>query len=266
MTDRQRREVEYHKGYAALQSGGPVSFEVLYSPNRRWWNAYWDMWTYLTSLDLIEKRVLVVGCGDGKDAILFAKSGAKVSGFDISPDMLAVARTREKLSNVSGIDFGEMPSESLTYPDETFDLVFARDILHHVDISQTMREVTRVAKRGALFVASEVYSHSITDRIRHARWIEGWLYPRVQKIIYGNEKPYITEDERKMTEVDTGLVKSFLASISREKYFNFVVLRLISGENAPASMLDRIFLMLLGKWGGKLVAGRIVLVGNLPSR
>ena len=266
LTDRQRREVEYHKGHATLQKADPITFDVLYSPKRRWWNAYWDLWTYLTSLDLKEKRVLVVGCGGGEDAILFAALGAKVSAFDLSPDMLAIARARASASDVRDIDFAEMPSERLDYHDAEFDLVFARDILHHVDIPQTMREVTRVAKPAALFVADEIYSHSLTDHIRHAGWVENWLYPRVQKIIYGNKKPYITEDERKMTEVDIGLVKGFLAGISREKYFNFLVTRLISDNHASLNRVDRILLMLLGKRGGKIVAGRIVLVGNMPSR
>jgi hypothetical protein len=76
LTDRQRRELEYHCDHAAeyqkiLQE--PFPCDVLRPSQRRWWNAYWDMYTYLLSLDLRAKRCLVVGCGFGSDALYLAK-------------------------------------------------------------------------------------------------------------------------------------------------------------------------------------------------
>jgi ubiquinone/menaquinone biosynthesis C-methylase UbiE len=262
LTQRQQREIDYHKGHAALQRVTPMKFDVLYSEKRRWWNAYWDVWTYLKALGLKGKRVLVVGCGAGDDAILFGELGAKVSAFDLSPDMIAIARARAALSNVE-VDFAVMPSENLAYPDNTFDLVFACDILHHVDIPRTMDQLRRVSKNGALFVANEIYSHSVTEHIRRAGFVEKRVYPLVSKIIYRGQKPYITADERKMTEADIALVKRGLGAISRERYFNFLVTRIISNKSAMISRMDRLLLSVLGKSFGRIVAGRIVLIGEI---
>lgn len=265
LTDRQRREVEFHKDYAAKYNLAPLKFDILYSPKRRWWNAYWDVWGYLKALGLKDKRVLVVGCGAGEDAILFAEIGARVSAFDLSPDMLTVAKAKAKASHCGEIDFGEMPSEALTYPDATFDLIFACDILHHVDIPRTMSEVARVAKPSALFVANEIYSHSITDRIRKSRLVEKFLYHRMKNTIYRGETPYITEDERKMTERDIASVKDNLAGIVREKYFNFLIGRVLPHGIRPLSKMDRCLLVLAGRPLGKVLAGRIVLIGKVRS-
>ena len=199
LTDRQQRELDYHREHAKLHQSvlsSPFSWDVLRHPERRWWNAYWGMYEYLVSCDLTDKRVLVVGCGFGDDALRLAKLGAKVSAFDLSPDSLQIAKTlavREGLE----IIFEEMPAEKMLYEDNSFDYVLARDILHHVDIPSTMREIVRVAKPGAVFVVNEIYSHSLTDKIRHSTLVEKVLYPKMRRLIYGPGKPYITEDREK---------------------------------------------------------------------
>ena len=53
---------EEHVGHAALLDQ-PIAWEILERPETRWWNAYWQMYAVLKSLDLRGKSVLVVGCG-----------------------------------------------------------------------------------------------------------------------------------------------------------------------------------------------------------
>ena len=151
------------------------------------------MYKYLVSCDLKDKRVLVVGCGFGYDALRLAKLGAKVSAFDLSPDSLQIAKA---LALREGLDiiFEEMPAEKMLYEDNSFDYIISRDILHHVDIPTTMSEIVRVAKPSAMFVVNEIYSHSVTDKIRHSALVEKVLYPKMRRLIYGSGKPYITED------------------------------------------------------------------------
>src|SRR5207245_524146 len=86
------------------------------------------------------KRVLVPGCGFGDDAIRLAKLGADVYAFDLSPDMLEIARQRAAKMSVPSIHLDEMPAEALTYSDNFFDLVYFNDILHHVDIPKSVAE------------------------------------------------------------------------------------------------------------------------------
>lgn len=192
LTDRQRRELEYHRAHAQEHKAlltEPFSWEVLDRPSRHWWNAYWQMYAYLIGVDLKGKRTLVVGCGFGDDALRLAKLGAEVYAFDLSPESLSIAKHRAEYEGLS-ISFEVMAAETLTYANDFFDCVLARDILHHVDIPRAMSEIRRVSKSGALIVINEIYSHSVTGVIRRSALIDKILYPRMQRFIYGPGKPY----------------------------------------------------------------------------
>jgi ubiquinone/menaquinone biosynthesis C-methylase UbiE len=265
LTDRQAREIDYHREHAKLvgNRSGPLSHDVLYSGRRRWWNAYWDIFAFLKAQDLKGKSALVVGCGAGEDAIRLAKLGAKVYAFDLSLDMLNLAKQSAADENV-GIEFSQMPAENLSYPDNFFDVVFARDIFHHVDIASAVAELRRVAKNDALFIIDEIYSHSITETVRRSRLVEKVLYPRMMATIYGGRVPYITADERKLSERDVAIIAGSLR-LMRKRFFNFVVTRLLPEKSDMVCALDRIALAMLGPLA-KFCAGRIVLIGTNDKR
>jgi ubiquinone/menaquinone biosynthesis C-methylase UbiE len=266
LTERHKNEIKYHKDHARENAEiikKPFYFGVLDNPSRRWENAYWKMYAYLTSLNLKGKRVLVVGCGFGDDAIRLAKLGANVYAFDISPESLAIAKS---IANREGLDvsFEEMPAEKLQYESDFFDLIIARDILHHVDIPRAMSEIIRVSKPMALFVVNEIYSHSITNRIRNSILVEKILYPRMQRIIYGVKKPYITQDERKLTEKDIQLIIKPFKKIEFKEYFNFLVTRIVPDRFTIMSKIDRVILIIL-KPIAYLLAGRVILSGHISK-
>ena len=266
LSERQKNEIKYHREHAKKHEAiltQPFSWEVLDRPSRRWWNAYWQMYVFLTALYLKGKRVLVVGCGFGDDALRLAKLGAEVYAFDLSPDSLRIARNLAKRENLN-IVFEEMPSEKLTYSNDFFDCVVARDILHHVDIASTMGEICRVSKSRAIFVVNEIYSHSFTDRIRRSPLVEKILYPRMQRFIYGEDKPYITEDERKINEMDLRIITKSLQPLELKKYFNFLVTRIVSDRYSPISKADRVLLILF-KPIAYLLAGRVLLSGYISK-
>jgi ubiquinone/menaquinone biosynthesis C-methylase UbiE len=265
-SDRQNREIEYHRQHAEKNRhiiDLPFSFEVLEQPGRRWWNAYWTMFAILSKYDLKGKRVLVVGCGFGDDALRLAKLGAEVYAFDLSEDSLSIAKhlaIRECLK----VTFDQMPAEALRYPDCSFDYIVARDILHHVDISKTMAELARVAKPNALFVINEIYSHSVTDRIRQSTFVAKFLYPRMRDFIYGKGKEYITEDERKLSEYDLAVIQKPLRSPETKIHFNFVVTRLIPEKSDFLAKVDRIALWLLRPLA-PLFAGRVIFAARIQK-
>jgi ubiquinone/menaquinone biosynthesis C-methylase UbiE len=214
------------------------------------------MYAYLVNCELQNKSVLVVGCGFGDDALRLAKLGAKVSAFDLSPDSLQIAKAlalREGLE----ISFEEMPAEKMSYADNSFDYILARDILHHVDIPNTMSEIVRVAKPDAIFLVNEIYSHSLTDKIRHSTLVEKVLYPKMRRLIYGPAKPYITEDERKLSESDLQQIMRPLQPRLFTKYFNFLVTRVIPDRFEILAQLDRLLLRMLHPIG-HLLAGRVL--------
>jgi len=80
------------------------------------------------------KYVLDYACGLGNWSIYFALTGAKkVKGFDISDT--AIRRGRERVA-VQGlrekIQLDVMNATRLAYPDNSFDIVIGKGVLHHV--------------------------------------------------------------------------------------------------------------------------------------
>jgi ubiquinone/menaquinone biosynthesis C-methylase UbiE len=122
LTERQLREIAYHRDHAKhhREAVSQISYDVLRSARRRWWNAYWFMCMAVVGRSWKAKRALVVGCGFGADAIYLDKLGADVYAFDLSPDMLSMARDVASREGAT-IDFREMPAENLHYPDDFFD-------------------------------------------------------------------------------------------------------------------------------------------------
>jgi len=258
LTQRQQREVDYHREHAKTSSilDSPFPYDVL--TGTRWWNAYWEMFRYLRTR-VAGKSVLVVGCGYGDDAVRLAKLGARVTAIDLSHESLAIANKLAAREGVQ-IDFREEPAEKLTVSDGTFDVIVARDILHHVDVERSVNELRRVSKQGAVWVIDEIYSHSITETVRRSWLVEKALYPLMQRFVYGTDKPYITEDERKLNELEIAAVTSGLTDVDA-RYFNFVTTRLVPERWDFAAKLDRIALIVL-KPIACFLAGRVLIVGR----
>jgi ubiquinone/menaquinone biosynthesis C-methylase UbiE len=269
LSDRQRRELEYHREYAEKlrpQVEEGVVFDITTSRARRWWNAYWHAHTRLRQADLADKRALVVGCGFGDDAIRLTKLGARVSAFDLSPESLAIARSRASRFAERPIDFQQMPAEKLTYPSDSFDAILAVDILHHVDIPSTIKALHRVARPGCLVVCNEPYTHSSLQRIRESRLVEANIYPLVLRWMRGagdRREAYITEDERKLGERELGLLSDWLSDFTAD-YFNSLSGRVIPERFVTLSKGDRLGLRLLRPLA-PLLAGRVVVSGRVAK-
>lgn len=98
------------------------------------------------------KVVLDLGCYDGRDTRkLLAYSPSQVVGIDISP--VAIDRAREIFGNLA--KFYVMDAHQLEFPDETFDVVYGRAILHHLAFKIAIKEICRVLKTGGFAVFIE---------------------------------------------------------------------------------------------------------------
>ena len=94
------------------------------------------------------KRVLEVGCGTGTDLLQFARGGASVTGVDLTPRSIEIARRRFEVYGCAG-SFAIGDAESLGFPDESFDAVYSFGVLHHTpDTKRAIDEARRVLRRG----------------------------------------------------------------------------------------------------------------------
>ncbi len=263
LTARQQREIDYHRDYAASKASEklkPVNFDVVEDEKRRPHNAFWSTYDLLLAHDLKGGRALVPGCGFGEDAIRLARLGADVEAFDISPDIIDVARRRCAEFGYQNVSLGVMPCEALAFPDNSFDLVYFIDILHHVDIPKTMAEVVRVLKPGGRIIGNELYTHSFMQkRIRESWLVDKALYGAMKKFIYGDDKPYITEDEHKIDENEFAHVENACERF-QARWFNAFVGRLAPDRLPLVAEIDRFGMSLLGD-NGRFAAGRVVFEG-----
>jgi SAM-dependent methyltransferase len=117
--------------------------------------------------DLGALHFLDLGCGAGPNMLWLAEKGIKVSGIDISPNALALARetfARRQL----GDRLGELYEGSVTelpFADESLDGAVEACVFQHLDRENRQRafaEVSRVLKPGGVFVGYMLSnSHSI---------------------------------------------------------------------------------------------------------
>ena len=93
-------------------------------------------------------RVLEVGCGLGTDGAQFARAGADYTGIDLTDAAIELARKRFELFDLQG-KFQTDDAERLSFPNDTFDLVYSHGVLHHTpDIEAAIREIHRVLRPG----------------------------------------------------------------------------------------------------------------------
>jgi len=75
-------------------------------------------------------RVLDIGCGEGKDAVFFARNGYEVSAFDITEAGLDKAR---RLADACGVEVNFFRADVCDYrPDSEFDIIFSSGVLHYI--------------------------------------------------------------------------------------------------------------------------------------
>ena len=104
--------------------------------------------------------LLEIGCGYGTDLVDFAKSGAYMTGVDISHSAVELAIKHLESRQVKG-EVLQMNGETLTFEDNSFDCVIAFCTLSYTPNPQKMvKEICRVLKREGEAWIIVYHSHS----------------------------------------------------------------------------------------------------------
>lgn len=75
-------------------------------------------------------KMLDIGCGEGKDAVFFARNGYQVTAFDISE--AGIEKTK-RLAEQSGVYIDVFKADILDYRlDDDYDIIFSSGVLHYL--------------------------------------------------------------------------------------------------------------------------------------
>jgi demethylmenaquinone methyltransferase/2-methoxy-6-polyprenyl-1,4-benzoquinol methylase len=153
--------------------------EVLSFGQNGRWRA--ELVKHVTAKD--PKQVLDVATGTAGVAIAVARqSGARVTGVDVSEDMLAIGRRRvDEAGLVGRIDLEAARAEQLPFAAGAFDAVSFTYVLRYVgDPAATIAELARTLRPGGVMAALDFFVPS--NPFWHAAW---WLYTRLALPVAG---------------------------------------------------------------------------------
>ena len=98
------------------------------------------------------RRVLEVGCGAATDLVRFARNGAIVTGVDLAPSSIALAKQNVALEDVRA-NLLVADGETLPFKDQSFDLVYAHGVVQYTtDDRALVGECRRVLRPGGMAV------------------------------------------------------------------------------------------------------------------
>ena len=91
---------------------------------------------------------------DGDHGAKLAPSVGRIVATDISGEMIAIAREKAKVEGCANATFEVARPEAAPWPDGSFDIAFAFNVLHLVDDREAaLRGVHRLLRPGGLFIS-----------------------------------------------------------------------------------------------------------------
>ena len=144
-----QEEKEAIKRYA-LCAKGYHNWRTKKNPEGGFYNELLEMPSTFNLLGNIkDKKILDFGCGTGIYAKILTNKGAKVKGFDISKEMLDIAKIENPKTDLRLGSGYNIPFK------EKFDIVLAPLVVHYLkDWKKMFAEVSRILNKGGYFIFS----------------------------------------------------------------------------------------------------------------
>lgn len=119
--------------------------------------------------------------------------GWQVTALEPDASLLVGAGAIRQVAQETGLPITIVQEwgEALPFPDQTFDLVYARQVLHHArDLVQLCREMARVLRPGGVLIATREHV------ISHPQDLAAFLARHPLHALYGGEHAYLLEAYR----------------------------------------------------------------------
>lgn len=133
--------------------------------------------------ELAKGKVLDLGSGPGRDAVLLNQRGLAVTCLDAS-------QTMAEMSRKIGFDSVVADMESIPFQDNCFDGVWAYTSLLHVpksDFFKSVREIKRVLKNQGVFalgmIEGDAEGYRIGSSVDSPRWFSFYKKEEIKNIL-----------------------------------------------------------------------------------
>ena len=200
LTDKNIREKEFHN---RLQSNPKGRFEnIFHKAIGHAWLDYYDNLNFLSR----NSDILDYGCGIGPTIEkVINYNPKKITGIDISDISIDKAKEKFKNSDIK-IELLVDNCEKTKFANNQFDLVYGLGILHHLEFSKCIDEISRILKtNGSLLFIEPLGTNPIINFYR-------FLTPGSR-----------SKDEHPLTFKDFDLIKEKFNSVSI-RYYGFMTL------------------------------------------
>jgi ubiquinone/menaquinone biosynthesis C-methylase UbiE len=110
-----------------------------------------------------DQEVLEIGCGTGIISLGIAPFVKSVAATDISPEMIAVAKSKAESLSIANAEFRVCDGYSLPYDSQAFDVVLLFNVLHFVkEPAALLHEAHRLLRpSGYLVSATDCYAEPV---------------------------------------------------------------------------------------------------------
>lgn len=138
-------------------------------------------------LNGIEGYALDIGAGRGIASYALAKEGLRVAALEPDESSIVGGKAIAALAKETNLPievYGSV-SEKIPFEDNTFDVVYARAVLHHMsDLEVACQEIHRVLKPGGMFIGAREHVLSKDEDL------EAFLNAHPLHNLYGGEHAY----------------------------------------------------------------------------
>ncbi len=152
-----------------------------------------------------DAKVLDVGCAAGRDSHILKELGFQMTGVDISPELIKIAKKEH-----SDIKFIEANFLDLPFKNRTFEGIWASASLVHLETKEQVKEALQEFKRvltddGILYLCVQSRLGQKSGWVKDAHSQEGRFFQFLN----------LAEIEKLVQDCDLEIVKSFVRESSR---------------------------------------------------
>ncbi len=187
--------------------------------------------------DIKGKHLLDVGCGLGEASVYFSLLGANVTSSDLSEGMLEATSRLAKFHGVNITQHLASAENMQLHPDIKFDVIYAGNLLHHVNINETISRIKPYLSKNGVFVSWDPLAYNPVINI----------YRKIAKDVR-------TPDEHPLKWSDIKLFRKHFSKVEI-KYFwfttliIFIVMALAQRRNPNKERFWKVIVAEGEKWG-----------------